>query len=193
MSEYFGTGPLWTWVKNDDWCDPSSAGTLTRVKTIETFVESAFATVYVQSAIAGCFLLFWWGRLGRVALHQVTWTKKLNNKLKVATSSLSEIKSESESFTIPFYGDPLNSARDCVKTAVTAAVVTENVRVSRRWKAESVAYGICKQLSSSFVHLRLLKPDRSPVCTVCPESFQHLVLTSKSHNCKTVHRNRSYE
>jgi hypothetical protein len=30
----------------------------------------------------------------------------------------------------------LDSARGCVKTAVTAAVVTENVRVSRRWKAE---------------------------------------------------------
>jgi hypothetical protein len=28
------------------------------------------------------------------------------------------------------------------------------------------------------MHLRLLKLDRSPVCTVCPESFQHLVLTS---------------
>jgi hypothetical protein len=81
----------------------------------------------------------------------------------------------------------------CVKTAVTAAVVTENVCGSRRWKAESVAYGICKQLSSSFVHLRLLKPDRSPVCTVCPESFQHLVLTSKSHSYQTVHRNTLYE
>jgi hypothetical protein len=57
---------LWTWVKNDDWCDPSSAGTLTHVKTIETCVESASATIYVQSAIASCFLLFWWGRLGRV-------------------------------------------------------------------------------------------------------------------------------
>jgi hypothetical protein len=57
---------------------------------------------------------------------------------------LSKIKPESESFTIPFYGDPLNSTRSCVKTAVTAAVVTENVHVSRRWKAESVAYGICK-------------------------------------------------
>jgi hypothetical protein len=44
---------------------------------------------------------------------------------------------------ILFYGDPLNSARSCVKTAVTAAVLTENVRVSRRWKAELVAYGIC--------------------------------------------------
>jgi hypothetical protein len=59
----------WSFVdigENDDWCDPSSAGTLTRVKTIETCVEIASTTVCVQSAIAGCFLLFWWGRLGRV-------------------------------------------------------------------------------------------------------------------------------
>jgi hypothetical protein len=118
--------------------------------------------------------------------------KKLNNKLKVAISLLSEIKPESESLTIPFYGDPLNSARGCVKTAVTAAVVTENVRVSRRWKAKSLAYGICKQLSSSFQHHRLLKPDRSPVCIVCPESFQHLVLTSKSHSYQIMHRNRPH-
>jgi hypothetical protein len=106
---------------------------------------------------------------------------------------VSKIKPESESFTIPFYGDPLNFARSCVKTDVTAAVVTENVCVSRRWKAESVAYGIGKQLSSSFVHLRLLKLDRSPVCTVCPESFQHLVLNSKSHSYQTAHRNRPHE
>jgi hypothetical protein len=68
--------------------------------------------------------------------------KKLNNKLKVVISPLPV--TESESFTILFYGDPLNSAYGCVKTAVTAAVVTENVQVSRRWKAESVTYGICK-------------------------------------------------
>jgi hypothetical protein len=126
-------------------------------------------------------------------LHQVTGTKNLNNKLKVVISPLSEIKPEPESFTILFYDDPLNSARGCVKTAVTAAVVTENVRVSRHWKAESVAYGICTELSSSFVRLRPLKPDRSPVYTVCPESFQHLILTSKSHSYQTVHRKRPYE
>jgi hypothetical protein len=101
MSEYFGTGPLWTWVKIDDWFDLSSTCTLTHVKKIETCVESVFATVCVQSAIAGCFLLFGWGRLGRVALHQVTWSKKLNNKLKFVISSLSETKSES--FMIPFF------------------------------------------------------------------------------------------
>jgi hypothetical protein len=193
MSEYFGTGPLWTWVKNDDWCDPSSSGTLTHIKTIETYVENAFTTVCVQSAIAGCFLLFWWGRLGRVALHQVTWSKKLNNKLKVVISPLSETESEPRSITVRFYGDPLNSACGCIQTAVTAIVVTENVRMSRRWKSESVAYGICKQPSPKFVHLLPLKYDRSPVCPVCAEGFQHLILTSKTHSYETVHRNRPYE
>jgi hypothetical protein len=77
-------------------------------------------------------------------LHQVTRTKNLNNKLKVVISPLSEIKPEHKSIMVPFYGDPVNSARGYVKTAVTAAVVTKNVRVSRRWKAESVTYGICK-------------------------------------------------
>jgi hypothetical protein len=55
-----------------------------------------------------------------------------------------ETKSESESFTIPFYGNLLNSAHGCIKTAVTTAVVTEKVRVSSHSKTESVAYGICK-------------------------------------------------
>jgi hypothetical protein len=77
-------------------------------------------------------------------LHQVTGTKKLINKLKVVISPLSEIKPKPKLIMVPFYGDPLNSARGCVKTVVTAVVVTENVRVSRRWKAESVTYGVCK-------------------------------------------------
>jgi hypothetical protein len=153
MSEYFGTGPLWTWVKNNDWCDPSSAGTLTHVKMIEICVESDFATVCVQSIIVGCFLLFWWGRLGPVALHQVTWSRKLNNKLKVIISPLSKTNSESESFTILFYGNPLNSARGCIQMAITTAVVTKNVRMSRRWKTELVVYGICKQPSPCLTHL----------------------------------------
>jgi hypothetical protein len=193
MNEYFGTGPLWTWVKNDNWFDPSSTGMLTRVNTIETCVENTFAIVCVQSAIAGCFLLFWWGRLGRVTLHQVTWSKKRNNKLKVIISALSETNSESGSFTILFYGNPLNSARGCIQRAVTTAVVTKNVCMSRCWKDELVAYGICKQPLPCFTHLLTLKPDHSLVCPVCPESFQHLVLTSKSHSYQTVYRTRPYE
>jgi hypothetical protein len=51
--------PLSACVKVADCCDPSSTGTLTYVKMIETCVESIFATVCVRSAIASCFLLFW--------------------------------------------------------------------------------------------------------------------------------------
>jgi hypothetical protein len=38
--------------------------------------------------------------------------RRPNNKLKLIISPLSETMSESESFTIPFYGNPLNSARE---------------------------------------------------------------------------------
>jgi hypothetical protein len=38
--------------------DPSSAGTLTRVKTIETFVDNVFVTVSERFTIVGCFLCF---------------------------------------------------------------------------------------------------------------------------------------
>jgi hypothetical protein len=52
---------------------------------------------------------------------------------------------EPKSFTIPFYGDLLNYAHGYIQTAVTVAAVTENVCMSRHWKAESVAYGSHKQ------------------------------------------------
>jgi hypothetical protein len=123
MSGYFSTSPLWTWVKNNYWFYPSSVGTLTYVKIIETCVESAFTTIHVWSTITCCFLLFWWWQLGRVALHHVSWSKKINNKLKVIFSPLSETKSDSELFMILFYGNPLNYARGCIQTAVTASVV----------------------------------------------------------------------
>jgi hypothetical protein len=38
--------------------------------------------------------------------------RKVNNKLKVTISPLSKTSSESESCTVPFYGNPLNSARE---------------------------------------------------------------------------------
>jgi hypothetical protein len=63
-----------------------------------------------------------------------------------------------------FYDNPLNSACGCLQTAITTAVVIENVRVSRRWKAELVDYGIQKQPVPCFMHLLPLKPDRSSVC-----------------------------
>jgi hypothetical protein len=72
---------------------------------------------------------------------------------------------------ILFYGNPLNSARGCIQMVVTAVVVTENVCISRRWKDESVVYGICKQPSPSFTHIVRLKPDYSSVYPACPETF----------------------
>jgi hypothetical protein len=123
-------------------------------------------------------------------LHQVTSSKKLNNKLKVVISLLSKTKSESESFMIRFYGNPLNSARGCIQTVVTAAVVTEIMRMSKRRKGELVVNRICKQPLPCLAYLLSLRPDCLPVCPVCPESFQHPALTSKSHSYQTVHYNR---
>jgi hypothetical protein len=76
---------------------------------------------------------------------------------------------------------------------VTAAVVTKIVRMSRRWKADLVAYGIRIQTSPRFMDFLHLKPDHSSVCPVYPGSSQHPILTSNFHNYETVHRNRSYE
>jgi hypothetical protein len=45
-------------VKVADCYDPSSVGTLTYVKMIETCVESAFATVCVRFTIANDFFCF---------------------------------------------------------------------------------------------------------------------------------------
>ena len=58
MSGHISAGPIWACVKVDDCCDPSVAGTLTRVKTIETCIESDFTTEYVRSTIAGRFFCF---------------------------------------------------------------------------------------------------------------------------------------
>jgi hypothetical protein len=74
----------------------------------------------------------------------------LNKKLKVIISPLSETKSESESFTLPFYDNSLNSARGFIQTAVTTAVVTKNMCMSRRSKAKLVVYGICKTTLTIF-------------------------------------------
>jgi hypothetical protein len=94
---------------------------------------------------------------------------------------------------IPFYGYSLNFAHGCIQTVVTAAVVTKNMHMSRRWKAELMIYGICKQTLPWSAHLPPLKPDCSPVYPICPESFQHLILTSKSRTYQTVHQNRPYD
>jgi hypothetical protein len=58
MVGHTSAGPLWACVKIVDCCDPSSTGTLTCVKSLETFVESTFAIVPERSAIGECFFSF---------------------------------------------------------------------------------------------------------------------------------------
>jgi hypothetical protein len=57
MSGYFGTDPLWTWVKDYDCCDPSSAGTLTRVNSLEYVCWACFATNYTYAIYIGNIFL----------------------------------------------------------------------------------------------------------------------------------------
>jgi hypothetical protein len=47
--------PLRTCVKVADYCDPSSAGTLAYVKSIQTCVENNFATVSERFVLANHF------------------------------------------------------------------------------------------------------------------------------------------
>jgi hypothetical protein len=77
----------------------------------------------------------------------------LITSLKVIILPLYETKSESELFTILFYGDPLNSTRGCIKMVVTVTAVTKTVCMSRHWKAELVAYGIHLQPLPGFMDL----------------------------------------
>jgi hypothetical protein len=50
--------PLRACVKVADYCNPSSVGTITSVKSLETFCESVFATVPERFTIADCFFCF---------------------------------------------------------------------------------------------------------------------------------------
>jgi hypothetical protein len=58
MIRHASADPLRACVKVADYCDPSSAGILTYIKMIETCVQSPFATVCVQFAIADHFFYF---------------------------------------------------------------------------------------------------------------------------------------
>jgi hypothetical protein len=58
MIGHVSAGPLRACVKVANCCDPSSTGTLTCVKSLETCAESAFATVSERFAIANCFFGF---------------------------------------------------------------------------------------------------------------------------------------
>jgi hypothetical protein len=84
-SGYASTGPLGAWVDTKDTnnplracvnvadcCDPSSAGTLTYIKSLETYVESVFATLFEWFAIADHFSFGLVRMIRLSAMHQVT-------------------------------------------------------------------------------------------------------------------------
>jgi hypothetical protein len=74
--------------------------------------------------------------------------------LKIVILADSETKSKSELLTVLFYGNMWNFTRGCVQMVVTIDVVTENMCMNRRWKADQVSYGIRKQPSPRFTRLR---------------------------------------
>jgi hypothetical protein len=59
--------PLRVYVEVGDYCDTSSAGTLTCVKTLVTVLRAFCHRVWTIHK-GGSFLLFSWGRLGRVCI-----------------------------------------------------------------------------------------------------------------------------
>jgi hypothetical protein len=58
MIGHTSAGPLWACVKVTDYYDTSSECALTCIKTIETCVESAFATVCVRFTVDDRFFCF---------------------------------------------------------------------------------------------------------------------------------------
>jgi hypothetical protein len=92
MSAYFGTSPLWTWVNIYSCCDPSSTGTLIRVKSLEYI---CWVCYHHQLHVRNLYLakkIFWWGTYRTDICHNLTyacawirWTLKTINSMEVKT------------------------------------------------------------------------------------------------------------
>jgi hypothetical protein len=63
--EYFDIGPWWTSVKVDDFCDLSSVGTLTCVKSIRYVCKCVLPPI-ARGLQLWATLLFLRGRIGRL-------------------------------------------------------------------------------------------------------------------------------
>jgi hypothetical protein len=68
LGRWFEKPIIWGWCEMPKMgmIDPSSVGTLTFVRMIETFIESVLATASERFPIADHFFFFWWGRIGHV-------------------------------------------------------------------------------------------------------------------------------
>jgi hypothetical protein len=126
------------------------------VRTIEMFVESALATVSKWFAIADRFF-FSLVRTYRLCVHIINLPNRLSSMpmLKIAILVVSENESKFWSRRrIRFLAIREIPHIGCFQMAVTIAVITENVCMSRRWKAGQGVYIICKQPSPRFMLLR---------------------------------------
>jgi hypothetical protein len=120
-------------------------------------------------------------RTVRSCVHVIRIPNQLTSiaKLKIVIPTDFETKSKSKPLTVPFYGNPLNSARGCIQMIVIIVVITENVCMSGRWKAEQVAYVIHKPPSPCFSLLMPSNSRNSLTYQFCLEKFSTLFCLQK--------------
>jgi hypothetical protein len=98
-------------VKVANYCDPCSAGILTCITSLETCVESYFChrTRTIHNSGLFSFVLV---RMVRSCVYIIKLSNRISKMiiLKIVILAASEDKSMFESRTVPFYGNPLNSA-----------------------------------------------------------------------------------
>jgi hypothetical protein len=138
---------------------PFSAGTLTFVRTIETFVESlCHRTRTIHSSRS--FHFFWWGWLGWVASSSHLINKLNKANLKRSKSCYLNLRQALKTFLsrISVTGELhtwlcLNGRNYCY--------FIRNVCLSRCRKANSISFRSCIRTLVSLNHLVAQKPDRT--------------------------------
>jgi hypothetical protein len=161
-------GPLRARVKVANCCDPYSVGTLTCVKLLLTCVESVFATVSKQFAIADCCLLFL-VRMIRPRLHYIKSPNQPSLITSLKSHNLTVVRNHakrSNPFDIPIFQQTTNSACGYTKMARTVVVGIRNMCMSRRWKAEQVIFRSCIQTPVRFINLRKLTLFSGEECVI---------------------------
>jgi hypothetical protein len=95
MSGQKSADPLKACVKVADYCDPSSTGTLTCLKSLVMCVESVFATVSEQFAIAD--LLFCLVRMIRLSLYCIKSPNQPSLITRLKIHNLTTVRNRAES------------------------------------------------------------------------------------------------
>jgi hypothetical protein len=83
----------------------------------------------------------------RSSLHCIKSPNRISLIIKFKNHNLIAVQNQTQVRIRIIYDSILqrcaNSARGCIQMAITIGLVIENVRMSRGWKAELVAYAIC--------------------------------------------------